>query len=493
MKGDFTRYITDHQKHFTRVLIQQGRPSLDADWNEQVDIYWNFLRGLAADMIGPHGGPEIDCGFRILAAGNFPMLGKDAPTEEQQAKLQEMLKSEGDFLIGPGRYYVEGMPCTNSHHVTYSSQAGPDDLMLLKKNNKSSYLVFVDAWEMHRMDLQEESIREVALLGSDTATRAKLVWTIGLSELEEKDPTCAIVKDNWHTISDQWQPKNRGMLRARAVEASEGASTDPSTISPGSGYRGMTNQLYRVEVHHQGKLNTSSVPTFKFSRENGSVVFPIKNVSEKTVTLRSLGRDDRSALRVGDWVELVDDDYELQKRAEPLLRVEGVFPGTLQVTLSDLPKSTVGQDASKHPLLRRWDHKEGDIRKGGLELRAGAAMIKEGEHGSFWLNLEHGVQIQFHKTEPSSFYRTGDYWTIPARVATGNVEWPHHNGEAEGRPPQGTRHYYAPLAILSFNSGGVLGAQSDCRLRFKLPTHYGESVAPYSPMHDGPTPEKEPQ
>lgn len=478
MKGDFTRYSSDPHKHFTRVLMQQGRPQVDADWNEQVDIYWSFLRGLATDLIGPYGGPETNCGFRILAAGDFPMTGKEAPSSEEQAKLQQMLQSEGDFLIGPGRYYVEGMPCDSSHFVSYSSMAGPDDLMLQKKSNKSTYLVYIDAWEAHRTDLQEDSIREVALLGTDTTTRAKLVWRVGLSELKEKDPTCALIKDNWHVISGQWQPTNRGMLRARAVEPAEGASTDPSTISPGSRYRGMTNQLYRVEVHQPGSLQTGGVPTFKFSRENGSVVYPVKGVNDKTVTLRSLGRDTRSALQVGDWVELVDDDYDLQGRAEPLLLVDNIFPGKLEVTLRDRPKSNVGQDPGKHPLLRRWDHKEGDVRKGGLELRAGAAVIKEGDHGSFWLNLEHGAQIQFHKTEPGSYYRTGDYWTIPARVATGNVEWPHHGGEAQGRPPQGIRHFYAPLAIVGFNGAGVLGTQSDCRLRFKVPTHYGESVAP---------------
>jgi uncharacterized protein DUF6519 len=36
------------------------------------------------------------------------------------------------------------------------------------------------------------------------------------------------------------------------------------------------------------------------------------------------------------------------------------------------------------------------------------------------LNLEDDIQIQ---VQPKATYRTGDYWMIPARVATG-VEWP---------------------------------------------------------------------
>ena len=40
-----------------------------------------------------------------------------------------------------------------------------------------------------------------------------------------------------------------------------------------------------------------------------------------------------------------------------------------------------------------------------------------------WLALEDGVEIQFVDPQ-NSVYRTGDYWLIPARVATGDVEWP---------------------------------------------------------------------
>jgi len=479
MRGDFTRYNGDPRRDLTRVMMQQGRLQLDADWNEQVEIFWGFLRGLASDLIGPHGGPEEDCGFRILAEGDFPLTEKGSPSREEQDELRGLLTGEGDFLIGPGRYYVNGMPCSSSSYISYAAQAGPSDVPLQKKN-KDSFLIYLDAWEISRTEIEEESIREVALLGIDTSTRAKLVWRVGILNLADrgKNPTCGKVKELWQTIVEEWQPRNRGIFRARAAEASEGPSTEPGTLSPDARYRGATNQLYRVEVHQGGTLGSGDSPTFKYSRENASVVFPIQHINGKVVTLGRFGRDARLGLQVGDWVEIVDDDYELQRRAEPLLRVEQIAPGKRHVTLSDNPGSTVGQDRNKHPLLRRWDHKEGDPRKGGLELKQGAATIKEGDRDGFWLNLENGVQIQFSKADPSNSYRTGDYWIIPARVATGNVVWPHHKGELEWRGPQGVHHYYAPLAIVSFNSNGVLVTESDCRLRFKLPTHYGENLEP---------------
>jgi len=44
MKGDFTRDTFDRTKHFSRVLMQQGRVTLDADFNEQTAIDLHYFR-----------------------------------------------------------------------------------------------------------------------------------------------------------------------------------------------------------------------------------------------------------------------------------------------------------------------------------------------------------------------------------------------------------------------------------------------------------------
>ena len=53
MKDDVTRNTFHALKHFSRVLMQQGRVQLDADWNEQVAIHHHFLRRFAADVMVP--------------------------------------------------------------------------------------------------------------------------------------------------------------------------------------------------------------------------------------------------------------------------------------------------------------------------------------------------------------------------------------------------------------------------------------------------------
>jgi hypothetical protein len=49
-------------------------------------------------------------------------------------------------------------------------------------------------------------------------------------------------------------------------------------------------------------------------------------------------------------------------------------------------------------------------------------------------------------------YLTGDYWFIPARVATGNVEWPQADDlNPQPLPPHGVEHHYAPLGFVSWS------------------------------------------
>ena len=73
MKGDFSRDTFDPTKGFSRVLMQQGRVQLDADWNEQAAILLHYLRTLAADLIGPCAGPKATRSTGLRSAKRQPM------------------------------------------------------------------------------------------------------------------------------------------------------------------------------------------------------------------------------------------------------------------------------------------------------------------------------------------------------------------------------------------------------------------------------------
>jgi hypothetical protein len=150
MKGDFSRDTFDPDKHFLRVLQQQGRVQVDADWNEQASIFLHHLRSLALESIGNHGASND--GFQIL--DKFP-----AATQ---------LKN--DFAIRAGRYYVQGILCENPRDVLLSKlpqYMHPDEMPAAG----GTYLVYLEAWERHVSYIEDDSIREKALNGADTANR----------------------------------------------------------------------------------------------------------------------------------------------------------------------------------------------------------------------------------------------------------------------------------------------------------------------------------
>jgi len=315
-------------------------------------------------------------------------------------------------------------------------------------------------WEHEVSPLQDPSIREVGLNGADTAERAHLVWQVRSHEMKGGAPAepadWDIVTNDWASLTERWQSRNRGQLRVQTVGVSEGETLEPSTISPESKFRGPLNQLYRVEIHQGGTAKDGA--TFKWSRENGSVSFAVAGFADPIVTLSSPAREMRFGLSPGDWVEISDDDSVLEHVVQALRQVESVDAQKNTVTLKGKAASTVGTRPDRHPILTRWDHKQGDPRRGGLELHEGSALIREGT--GVWLKLEQGIQIQFEPGNPAHSYRAGDYWLIPARRATGSVEWPVKDGEPQALPPRGIEHHYAPLAIVSFEDKELISPRN---------------------------------
>jgi hypothetical protein len=481
MKGDFSRMTFDPTKHFSRVLMQQGRVQLDADWNEQTAILLHYLQTLAADLIGPHGGPGAS--FQIVAC--------EKDSQPVACNTDGASATHKDFYVRLGHYYVDGILCElDGEPARYTQQPPYTNDTITDTTDldvETDYLVYLDVWERHITYLEDEDpqgdepgIREVALGGPDTTTRAQIVWQV---KVEPDIHTCPVDdEDNkpWRELLDKWQPACR--LKARAKTPPGQDDTDPCILSPEARYRGVENQLYRVEIHRGGKTwdgeeSTKNVAaTFKWSRDNGTVVFPIEKIEksggEIVVTLEHLGLDDLSTLHEEDWVEIVNDTYVLQGKADSLLKVEKVDRDERKVTLGGAPV-TVEDDLDQHPLLRRWDQQVGDPDKGGLILNGtGAALVREPSEGdSAWLVLEDNVMVQFQPpegpNEPSNIYRTGDYWLIPARTATGDVEWPGTVEAPAARPPHGVIHHYAPLAIINVaNDGTVTVGTNECRRSF---------------------------
>jgi hypothetical protein len=435
--GDFSLNPLAYREDVSRVLIQQGRVQLDSDANEQTESLLRFLRGLAFDVIGAHGG--IGDSFLL-----DPVTGD--PTKR-------------DLQIRWGVYYVDGIRCVNyppnpdlwqrlldiSHAPPANAAKGRSfRAQRLFQEAESDWLreakpmlLYLDAFERHVSAAEDPTLSEVALLGPDTASRAVVVWQVRatpFAEFEEhlKKVGDEVLPPTWDKpyIALNLMLRSGARLRPRAVVTE---ATEPCTVAPDARYRGSDNRLFRVEIHDEGDAAAEEA-TFKWSPDNGAIAFPVRDIEGKTIHLDSLGRDARSAIQVNDWVEVVDDEVLLTRRASPLLQVKEVHPYDMTVILNHAPKVTSNDHDTLHRILRRWAAPPMPLREG--------TTTHDG-----WFELADGVEVQFsHVDVPYAHYRTGDYWLIPTRTATGDVIWPHDNGLPSAVGPHGVDHHYAPLA-----------------------------------------------
>ena len=481
MKGDVSRETFDATKHYSGVRMQQGRVQTDADWNEQEAIQRRRTQIEARDVIGPCGAPEDNAGFEISISG-------------------------GALRIGAGRFYADGILCENEvDNLAFESQPDLPGTTpwadLLAKSKANFALAYLDVWERHISPLDDPLLREVALGGPDTATRVKTVWQVRLlpitvtsnpDRLKELQAERAAAQKKLDALKAQGgDPAEIAKLQKTinkidaaiaALNAGPSCDTDfkewddligdpdrrmnartaqaappsgPCVVPPTAGYRRLENQLYRVEVHTPGAAGTA---TFKWSRDNGSVVTTIEKISGKDLTVHDLGPDDVLGFASGQWVELSDDKLELEGKPGQLAQIDAVNSSLRRITLKAAPTPLAsgadGVDPAMHPKLRRWDQ------SGATATATGVAMTNA------WLPLEDGVEVQFG----TGTFKTGDYWVIPARTATGEIEWPPFaipNSAPVPQPPRGIKHHYCRLALLAFDAPAkTWKVGSDCRPLF---------------------------
>lgn len=411
MKGDFSRQIFARGKRYSSVLLQQGRVQLDADWNESQAIHEYRSETMARDVVGISGAPTIDPGFLI-----------------------QVERDGVGLLIGRGRYYVDGLLCENDVDISYVAQAdlpgveGARDILL--KSDAVFGIVYLEVWKRHLTALDDAAMRESALGGPDSTTRLKTLWQVKV--LPVKTPATGVVGPE--TVFEEWiqlLTPPTGALSARAKPVV--GSNNPCIIPPSAGYRGLENQLYRVEIHKSGVLgDPAKVPSFKWSRDNGTVVTAIERLSGQELTVLDLGADEVLGFASGQWVEIIDDVVELNRLPGQLIQIDSVNHATRVIKLMTTPTQSINLAA--HPKLRRWDSVN--------DIALSVFATNEG-----FLPLENGLEVKF----TSGTFVTGDYWLVPARTAingeTGTIEWPFTTPQL----PQGIGRHYSRLALLQRN------------------------------------------
>lgn len=467
MKGDFSRLRFSPSKNYVAVLQQQGRVALDADANEQCAID-DYLRDTETrDFVGPFGGPRRDVGFRIGV-------------------------QDSRITISRGRYYVEGILVQNYDEndvpLNYSEQLflinpSPTDETLLADLRQGAITfiqVYLEVWRRLVTSLDDPCLREPALGQADTTARLQTVWRVVAEAVGPNNPnvklsaTAGSAVDKFEVrrtrcidaccaeLTHLRLPGTTGEMTVPPIASSDDCSCQPT---PAAGYRGLENQLYRVEVHETGDETSA---TFKWSRENGSVVVAVTGTSGPVVYVDSLGFDANLGFSAGQWVELTDDSYEFGQdpnQPGPLYQIDSITPDQLYVTLKQsVPAGAI--DPTKNARMRRWDQFGSPAGSNGVAIAVASPV-----------SLENGIEVQFTQ----GHYVSGDYWLIPARTATGQVEWPPCESDRNPwQPPERIKIDRAPLACIQWDDKNGTVAH-DCRRKFPPLTEITASDIWYDP------------
>src|SRR4051794_18013569 len=358
MGGDYTRFTFDPVKGYSSVLKQQGRVSLDSDFNENEEILDRRDRASMYDTVGQ---------------AVYPLTTPDA--------FKIGVGAGGQLTIGQGRYYVDGIlaecfgdmtdPANTSFDARMNDLVGKDPVDFDKQPffyDKPAFptlsptpgtinLVYLDVWQREVTVFEDPALREIALNGPDTDTRVQTAWQVKVMKEAADATSCATPPAAWKALV----APSTARLTASATPTAP--APGPCVINPAGGYTGLENRLYRVEVHTAGTVDGAAKATFKWSRDNASLAARIVSTAKITatdwiVTVGSTGRDAWMRFKFGDHVELIDDDVELSMRESGtggiLARVTSVNQATGEIHV-DQDLTAFPIVAAKHPRLRRWD------------------------------------------------------------------------------------------------------------------------------------------
>jgi hypothetical protein len=538
MHLDISRDSFDPALHYLRVLQNQGGALLDADGNEQTAILLDYLHKLVIDLSGPAWGPAEYGGFQIgrgqggdltIGTGRYYVGGylveneNDAATYSNQPSFPQAAPADLKYPLG---VYLD---VWERHLNAVEIQFSDPGLGQLSSSTRTQLVWQVRVTQLPgsstlpkgpplpapdvQLDTLQKQLKEflkphrqttVQTVNPDGTITVAVSWPpfpsvpffveIGTGQFQvtkvSPGPTSALL--NWTVALGSFQPAQGTRVRLRnptptlapsplQIAAQQSAPPDPVQCPSSNikAYTGMENQLYRVEVHSGGPVfaagaTQTQYATFKWSRDNGSIVYAIKDITPPAngtvqVTLMSAGIDDYNQLQANNWVEYVDEastlnfdalaDVAQPKMANPLLQVIHVDPlNPTSVTLTALlttdgnswPPAKLGDKA----FLRRWDQTMPAADPNSLTPSDNALKItvSSGASASPIQLDSDGIAVSF----AGNNFRRGDYWLIPARIATQVVLWP--PGHQAVRP-KSTNHYYAPLVVFLNDTIGP----RDCR------------------------------
>ncbi|MEH2236642.1 DUF6519 domain-containing protein [Nostoc sp.] len=435
MSSDRARVSYDANQQYRAVVAQQGRVTLEADWNEAQQIANEELREEVLDFVGPSGTP--DDGY----------------------KIDQSL----DFTVSAGTMYVGGIRVFLTDSIKYSSQLdwldriGDPDWVEPGKvgnGNLQPELVYLYLREQEISAVEDSALQEVALGGPDTTQRTRLIQHI--VRLSTKGRTCQTALEeaieHWRNQGLNFNPETmrlESFAKLQVSFSSQPPPADPCNPETKGGYLGAENQLIRVQI--SGIDTATGQAKLLWGFDNASFLYRVDVTKNPTLKLQSSPVDDFHRPRVGQAVEVLRSAAQLSNGEYIASATGRVYtlaapynPDTQEVTLpGTLPSEYENSEQTPRVFLRVWEEQEKPFTPG--------TAIKLGNTG-----LQVTLQIS---GQP---FHVGDYWLFAVRPTTPAQIYPQRYLDLQ--PPDGPRLWVCPLGVISRNSD--FANVEDCRQHF---------------------------
>jgi len=488
MTSDRARLSYDPSRRYHGVIAQQGRVSLEADWNEAGAIAAAEVKARTLDLVGRAGSP--DRGYHVTPVLDGDQSAGDQQTGDQPAGDQQSgdqpagdqptgSQPTGDLVIGAGTIYLGGQRLHAARDLRYGDQpdwADRDGDPLWRDPavpEQPHELLYLLAREQEVGAVEDPALRDVALGGPDTTQRLRLVRRL------IRYPTAARTwEDAWgQLVGQQWRPRGfvvdeatRSLRPAARLQVTGHLGDGAEQPADHGGYLGPNNQLIRVQV---ARVDDDGVPVLVWGYDNASFLYRLSSAApsgHRTILrLATAPVDAYHQPREHQAVEvlrsaalLAGGDYAAAP-AGLVTRVAVAYdPDSREIAVdAELPPQYLKKPAEGLPLfLRVW---EGEVRcTPGEEHQLGGSGVR--------VRLT-GLPDQDGPDGPdgdgAERYPVGAYWMIAVRPGVGQdakgLVYPQRIVD-EPQPPDGPRQWLTPVAFVRWRPGAPRA--EDCVPRF---------------------------
>ncbi|WP_375494011.1 DUF6519 domain-containing protein [uncultured Nostoc sp.] len=426
MSSDRARISYDEYRQYRAVVMQQGRVTVEADWNEAQQIVNEEIRKETLDFVGSSGTP--DKGYAIDLTG-------------------QPMQLPFDFSVCPGTMYVGGLRAFLTHYIKYSVQQDwldcSTDLDWVDLSAKSSIyneLIYLYLREQEVSAVEDSDLREVALGGPDTAQRLRLIQRIKRLSTEAQDCNDAmtIAAKKWETEGLHFDPHTMRLESWSTLKASFqdlGSSVGSSNPQANGGYLGADNQLIRVQISGSNKL--------LWGFDNASFIYRVDTKDGQTLHFQKRPVDASHQPKTNQVVEVLRSAAQLSN-GNYIASATGKFfkltvsydsdTQSLKLPATDtdgkaLPTAYWDQQQTPQIFLRVWQDE--------LPFTPSMAVALG----------DTGLQVTLQTTSEGKLFHVGDYWSIAVRPSTSCEVYPHRY-LVDFQPPDGPRLWVCPLAVI---------------------------------------------